>query len=174
MRQFWQAIKPEDLSGNVFDLIGKQWLLVTAGKPGDFNTMTASWGCLGVLWRKPIAVCFIRPTRHTFDFINKASSYTLSVLQEENRGILDFCGSHSGRDTDKIAQTGLKPVDIQGEGVSFEQARLVFLCKKLYTQDFDPALFLDPEIEDLYPQKDYHRIFVGEITSCLLRAEAAV
>ena len=169
MQHFWQTIQPEDLRDNVFDLVGKQWMLVTAGKIGAFNTMTASWGCLGVLWRKPVAVCFVRPTRHTFGIINKAEYYTLSVLPEENRSILDFCGSHSGRDTDKIAATGLKPVDIQGEGVSFEQARLVLFCRKLYAQDFNPSLFLDPEIENLYPQKDYHRIFVGEIRQCLRR-----
>jgi flavin reductase (DIM6/NTAB) family NADH-FMN oxidoreductase RutF len=169
MKDFWKTVQPGDIRDNVFDLAGKDWMLVTAGKIGDFNTMTASWGCFGVLWRKPVAVCFVRPTRHTFGFINTARRYTLSVLEEGRRNILDFCGSRSGRDTDKIAETGLKPVDIQGEGVSFEQARLVFLCKKLYAQDFDPKLFLDPAIEELYPQKDYHRVFVGEIELCLQR-----
>jgi flavin reductase (DIM6/NTAB) family NADH-FMN oxidoreductase RutF len=169
MERFWKTLKPEDIRDNVFDLAGKDWLLITAGKIDAFNTMTASWGCFGVLWRKPVALCFVRPTRHTFGFINKAERYTLSVLPEEHRNILDFCGSRSGRDTDKVAATGLKPVDIKGEGVSFEQARLVFLCKKLYTQDFDPKLFLDPTIEELYPQKDYHRFFVGEIELCLRR-----
>jgi flavin reductase (DIM6/NTAB) family NADH-FMN oxidoreductase RutF len=163
MQQIWQTVKPEDLRDNVFDFVGKQWMLITAGKIGSFNTMTASWGCFGVLWQKPVAVCFVRPTRHTFDFINKEARYTLSVLPEENRDILDFCGSRSGRDTDKIAGTGLKPVDIEGESVSFEQARLVFLCKKLYARDFDHSLFLDPAIEALYPKKDYHRVFVGEV-----------
>ena len=172
MRQFWQTLKPENLTDNVFDLVGNQWMLISAGEIGAFNTMTASWGCLGVLWRKQVAVCFVRPSRHTFSFINKAAYYTLSVLPEENRGILDFCGANSGRDTDKIAKTGLKPVDIEGKGVSFEQASLVLLCRKLYTQDFDPSLFLDPEIQNLYPKKDYHRVFVGEIELCLSRAAA--
>jgi flavin reductase (DIM6/NTAB) family NADH-FMN oxidoreductase RutF len=171
MQQFWKTLRPEELTDNVFDTVGKQWLLVTAGKPGAFNTMTASWGCLGVLWRKPVAFCFVRPTRHTFSFINKVDYYTLSVLPEEHRKILDICGSRSGRDTDKIAATGLKPVDIDGKAVSFEQARLVFLCKKLYAQDFDPKLFLDPKIEDLYPEKDYHRIFIGEVERVLRKED---
>jgi flavin reductase (DIM6/NTAB) family NADH-FMN oxidoreductase RutF len=169
MQQIWKTLQPEELRDNIFDVVGKQWMLVTAGKIDSFNTMTASWGCFGVLWRKPVAVCFVRPTRHTFGFINKAEHYTLSVLPEEHRKILDICGSRSGRDTDKIAATGLKPVDLDGKGVSFEQARLVFVCRKLYTQDFDPKLFFDPKIEDLYPEKDYHRIFIGEIESVLTK-----
>jgi flavin reductase (DIM6/NTAB) family NADH-FMN oxidoreductase RutF len=171
MERFWREIRPEDLDDNVFELAGKQWMLVSAGRPGAFNTMTASWGCFGVLWQKPVAVCFVRPTRHTFGFINKAEHYTLSVLPEDWRKALEVCGSRSGRDTDKIAVTGLLPVDIEGKAVSFEQARLVFLCRKLYAQDFDPKLFLDPEIETLYPQKDYHRVFIGEVER-VLRKEA--
>ena len=168
MENFWESIQPENLQDNVFDLVGKQWMLITAGKIDSFNTMTASWGCFGILWRRPAAICFVRPTRHTFSFINKAEYYTLSVLPEEQRSILDFCGSRSGRDTDKIAETGLNPVNIKDKGVSFEQARLVFLCKKLYTQDFDPKLFLDSKInEEMYPKKDHHRVFVGEIELCL-------
>ena len=170
MEKLWETIQPEDLQDNVFDLAGKQWMLITAGKQNSFNTMTASWGCFGVLWGKPTAICFVRPTRYTFGFINKAEYYTLSVFSEENRKILDFCGSHSGRDTDKIAQTGLKPVDIKGKAVSFEQARLVFLCKKMYTHDFDPKMFLDPKIDtEMYPTKDYHRVFIGEVEQCLRR-----
>jgi flavin reductase (DIM6/NTAB) family NADH-FMN oxidoreductase RutF len=168
----WKTVQPEDIQDNVFDLVGKDWLLVTAGKMDSFNTMTASWGCFGVLWQRPVALCFVRPTRHTFGFINKAEHYTLSVLPEEHRKILDFCGSRSGRDTDKIAATGLKPADIEGKSVSFEQARLVFLCRKLYAQDFDPKLFLDRGIETLYPQKDYHRVFIGEVER-VLRGENA-
>jgi flavin reductase (DIM6/NTAB) family NADH-FMN oxidoreductase RutF len=169
MQQFWETVEPEKLGDNVFDLVGGQWMLITAGKMDSFNTMTASWGCFGVLWRKPVAVCFVRPTRHTFDFINKADYYTLSFLPEEHRKILDICGSCSGRDTDKIAATGLRPVDIEGRAVSFEQARLIFVCKKLYAHDFDPKLFLDSEIEALYPEKDYHRLFIGEVERVLRR-----
>ena len=163
----WKESEPEGLKENVFDLIGKGWMLLTAGNIGKWNTMTASWGCLGVLWKKPVAVCFVRPTRHTFEFINRAEAYTLSFFAEEHREILNFCGSHSGRDTDKAAATGLKAVDLGEETVAFEQARLVLRCRKLYSQDFDPKLFADPSIGENYPKKDYHRVFYGEIVRCL-------
>ena len=42
-------IKPEELDKNVFHMIGREWLLVTAEKAGKVNTMTASWGGIGVL-----------------------------------------------------------------------------------------------------------------------------
>jgi flavin reductase (DIM6/NTAB) family NADH-FMN oxidoreductase RutF len=169
MNRNWKVVKPEEIRDNPFDLVGNGWMLVTAGTVGKWNTMTASWGCLGVLWRKPVAVCFVRPTRHTFAFIDGAEHYSLSFFGEEHRKILDYCGSHSGRDTDKAAATGLVPVDLGGKAVSFEQARLVLLCRKLYSQDFDPKLFLDPAIEALYPAKDYHRIFIGEVERCLIK-----
>jgi flavin reductase (DIM6/NTAB) family NADH-FMN oxidoreductase RutF len=171
MNDGWKDVKPEELGDNVFDLVGKGWMLVTAGSPASYNTMTASWGCLGVLWRKPVAVCFVRPTRHTFGFMNAAENFSLSFFAERHREILNFCGSHSGRDTDKAAETGLRPVALDGGAVTFEQARLVLLCRKIYSQDFDPRLFLDPGIEDLYPNKDYHRIFIGEVARCLRREE---
>ncbi len=171
MKKNWKTLEPGELGDNVFDLVGRTWMLITAGSPGAYNTMTASWGCLGVLWRRPVAVCFVRPTRHTFGFIDAAANFTLSFFPESCREILDFCGSHSGRDTDKAAATGLRPEEMEGGTVSFEQARLALVCRKLYSQDFDPRLFLDPEIEDLYPNKDYHRVFIGEITRCLRREE---
>ena len=169
MKPGWKKVKPDDLKDNPFELIGKGWMLVTAGSLEKWNTMTASWGSFGVLWRKAVAVCFVRPTRHTFSFINETEYFSLSFFGEEHRETLNFCGSHSGRDTDKAAATGLTPVDMDGRTVTFEQARLVLLCRKLYSQDFDPKLFLDPSIDALYPEKDYHRIFIGEVERCLRR-----
>lgn len=166
MENHWKDISPEELGDNVFNLVGKDWMLITAGTRESYNTMTASWGSLGVLWRRPVAICFVRPTRHTFGFINQAEHFSLSFFPEGYREALDFCGAHSGRDTDKAAATGLEPVNLEDRGVSFRQARLILLCKKLYTQDFDPRFFLEPTIEELYPEKDYHRVFVGEIIRC--------
>ena len=85
-------------------------MLVTAGTKEKFNTMTASWGGTGVLWGKTVAFIFIRPERYTYEFIKKCDTLTLSFLGEENKAIHKVCGSKSGRDTDKIAETGLKPV----------------------------------------------------------------
>ena len=142
-------------------------MLVTAGDLQKFNTMTASWGTLGELWKKKVAICFVRPTRHTYKFMETTDTFTLTFFDEKHREALDFCGSHSGRDTDKIAKTDLTPIEWEKQAVYFQQARLVLICKKLYMQDLNPALFLDPVIHDAYPKKDYHRMYVGEIIRCL-------
>ncbi len=159
---------PELLQDNTFKLIGKDWMLITAGEPESFNIMTASWGGLGVLWEKKVAFCFVRPTRHTYQFIEQSSRFTLSFFEDQHRKILSFCGSHSGRDTDKLKATGLTSIRDM-EFVYFTEARLVLACRKIYAQDIDPSFFLDPRIETMYPQKDYHRMYVGEIEKCLLR-----
>ncbi len=159
--------EPEQLTDNPFKLIGKEWMLITAGTPDAFNTMTASWGGLGILWERKIAVCFIRPTRHTYGFMERSDRYTLSFFAERHRKALAYCGSHSGRDGDKIAKAGLTPVKDK-DVVYFDEARLVLVCRKLYFQDIDPGRFLDPSIDgSMYPPKDYHRMYIGEIASVL-------
>jgi flavin reductase (DIM6/NTAB) family NADH-FMN oxidoreductase RutF len=158
--------KPELLAENPFTLVGKEWMLITAGSPESFNTMTASWGGMGVLWERKVAFCFIRPTRYTYEFVERSDFFTLSFFEERHRKSLTFCGTHSGRDTDKVRETGLTPVKAGGF-VYFEEARLVLACKKLYFQDIAPERFLDEKINDMYPQKDYHRMYVGEIVKCL-------
>ena len=160
--------KPEMLAENPYKLIGTDWMLVTAGAPESFNTMTASWGCMGVLWEKQVCFCFIRPTRYTYEFVERSLYFTLSFFDDQYRSALNFCGSHSGRDIDKVKKAGITPVK-EGGYVYFAEARLVLVCKKIYFQDVIPSNFLDPQIASLYPAKDYHRMYVGEIISCLTR-----
>ncbi|TFH65207.1 MAG: flavin reductase family protein [Candidatus Zixiibacteriota bacterium] len=158
-----------DIQDNPFKLIADDWMLVTAGNLQKFNTMTASWGTLGELWNKKVAFCFVRPTRHTYQFMEAADTFTLTFFDEKYREALDFCGSHSGRKVDKIAKTGLTPIEWEKQAVYFEQARLVLICKKVYMHDLDPKHFLDPEIDDNYPKKDYHRMYIGEIVHCFVK-----
>lgn len=168
MEREFVAVDPESIQDNVFRLIGKDWMLVTAGTRDSFNTMTASWGGMGVLWDKKVCVSFVRPTRYTFEFLEKSGVYTLSFLEEQYRDILTYCGTKSGRDVNKVAETSLSPV-FADDTVFFAEARLVVECRKVYFQDITPANFLDPAIEEYYPKKDYHRIYVGEILRCLTR-----
>lgn len=164
-------IDPCVIKDNVFTLIGNDWMLVTAGTPKSFNMMTASWGTMGELWHKKVCFCFVRPTRHTYQFITKAETFTLSFFNETYRETLNLCGSKSGREIDKVAATGLTPAVTETGSVYFEQARLVLECRTLYTHDLDPQRFIDPKIHDSYPEKDYHRMFVGEVIRCLARPE---
>lgn len=167
MKSKFNEIDSELISYNVLKLIGSDWMLITAGTPDDFNTMTAAWGGFGVLWNKKVCFAVIRPQRHTYSFMEKTNHFTLSFFDEKYREVLEFCGTKSGRDVDKIAETGLTPVQGGAETIYFAEARLVIECKKIYFQDIDPRHFLDPEIHQHYPAKDYHRMYVGEIIKCL-------
>jgi flavin reductase (DIM6/NTAB) family NADH-FMN oxidoreductase RutF len=169
MDEKFRAVDPFGLKDNVFKLIDRDWMLVTAGSLKSWNTMTASWGGLGVLWNKPVAFAFVRPTRHTYGFMEKADKFTLSFFPEKHREALLFCGTKSGRDCDKAKETGLVPVAPAPGAVSFEEARLVLVCRKLYTTDIDPARFLHPKLDRNYPKKDYHRLYIGEVVRCLAR-----
>jgi flavin reductase (DIM6/NTAB) family NADH-FMN oxidoreductase RutF len=164
--------RPEELGENFFHLIGKEWMLITAGNTEDYNTMTASWGTTGILWNRPVAICFVRPHRHTFQFTEKHDGFTLSFFDARYREVLDFCGTHSGRDIDKASQTGLRAIRTPLGSVAFEQARLVLDCKKLYADFLKPENFLVREmIAKNYPGIDFHRFYIGEIAGCWLRKE---
>lgn len=166
----WQSrydkLESSDLPDNVIQLIGKEWMLVTAGDENSFNTMTASWGGIGWLWNKPVAFVFVRPERYTYEFIEKSDYLTLSFLGEANKKIHAVCGSKSGRDTDKVKATGLKPVFTEQGNVLFEQARLSLECKKLYTDTIKPECFLDKEsLEKWYDDAHggFHKMYIVEI-----------
>lgn len=169
MKSF-KEIKPTEIDDNPIQLIGQEWMLITAGVPGHFNMMTASWGSMGELWFKPVCFCFVRPQRYTYEFLEKNDVFTLSFLDEKYKPQLNFCGSRSGRETDKANECGFTPVEAQNGSVYFEEARLVLECRKLYFQDLEPANFLDDSIMKNYPQDDFHRMYIGEITRAL-RAE---
>ncbi len=157
----YTEISPGALQGNPFELIGKEWMLITAGNADKMNTMTASWGGLGVLWNKPVAFAFVRPTRYTYDFLEQEDHFTLSFYGEEYREALTLCGRVSGRDGNKIAKAGLTPCSDEAAPY-FSEARLVLFCRKIAAQDLDPKGFIDPAIAGHY-DNDYHRVYVGEI-----------
>ncbi|MBN1445889.1 MAG: flavin reductase [Candidatus Omnitrophica bacterium] len=159
----FKEIQPENIRDNAFKLIGKDWMLITAGKPESFNTMTAAWGGFGFLWNKNVCFIFIRPNRYTYKFVEENSIFTLSFFEEQYRGILEFCGQSSGRDTDKIKKTGLTVFQSPGGGISFKEARTVIECRKIYFQDINPKNFADASIQNNYSEKDYHRMYTGEI-----------
>jgi len=162
-------IHPDKLDENVFNLIGEQWMLITAGTRDHFNTMTASWGTMGILWHLPVTICFIRPQRYTFEFAESSGYYTLSFLEPGNREILQFCGARSGRDNDKVKETGLEPRVTRLGNIYFEQCKLVFECKKLYADNLKEDAFIIPELTGKnYPKGDFHKFYIGEIVSCLV------
>lgn len=157
-----------EIKESAVEMIGYEWFLLTAGTIDNFNTMTAAWGGLGFLWKKPVVYCFIRPTRHTYQFFENNDKFSVCFFDKTFKEVLNYCGSHSGRDVDKIKQTGLIPIEGGCGTIIFEQARLALECKKIYFDDIKPAHFLDKGIDKLY-NKDYHRMYIGEIISCLVK-----
>jgi len=169
----FNAVNPFTLKENVFDMLQDEWMLITAGETNCFNTMTAAWGGFGILWRKPIAIIYIRPQRYTYQFTEKYNDFTLSFFGHDNcRKALSFCGSKSGRDFDKPKETGLTPVLTTEKNIAFQEARLIFDCRKLYADDIKPDNFIDIGLDkSIYPTKDYHRFYIGEIIGCYERAQ---
>ena len=157
--------------GSPFARIGKDWMLITAGdistNRGNWNTMTASWGGMGVLWGLDVTFVFVRPVRHTFGFMENSPLFTLSFFDESFRPALEICGQKSGKDTDKADAAGLSPEYFCGGlidgAVGFKEAREIIICRKLYAKDIDPACFVDASLDKHYPDKDYHRMYAGEI-----------
>ncbi len=193
----FRRIDPRSLSMNPFSLIAEEWMLVTAGAPGDWNTMTASWGGFGHLWNRDVAFVFVRPTRHTYGFMERESRFSLSFFGPAMRQALALCGSLSGRDVDKAQAAGISPrafdaaaspgepagqggspapAGLGGPGgadsanvIAFEEARLVLALRKLHAQDLDPACFVDPSINDHYAALDWHRLYVGAVEAAWSR-----
>ena len=160
-------IDPKSIDKNVFSLIGDQWMLITAGSAERCNTMTASWGGLGVIWGAPSATCYIRPQRYTREFVDREEYFTLAFFGEEYRKALQLCGSRSGRETDKIKECGFTVRATECGAPYFEQAELVLVCRKRFVQPMDPAN-MPQEIRDkFYPEKDYHIMYIGEIVEAL-------
>lgn len=165
----FKEIDIKELKFSPFEKIGKEWMLITSGNSQDFNTMTASWGGLGVLWNKSVAFAFIRPSRYTFEFCEKEEYFTLSFYGEEYRSALTFCGRNSGRDVDKCGKTGLVP-RFDEAAPYFEQADLVLVCKKLYAQNMEKDQVCDESVLENYaPSEPMHKVYVGEIIKAIVK-----
>ncbi|SFR81973.1 flavin reductase [Anaeromicropila populeti] len=159
----WNMIDPETLESNTFHLIGKEWMLVTAGTENKVNTMTASWGGLGIMWAKNVAFVVIRPQRYTKEFIDTNDTFSLTFFNEGFKKELGYLGSISGRDEDKIAKANLTVTHMNGTPC-FEEGKLVLICKKLFAQVLSADSFIDKSlIDNYYPNEDFHTLYIVEV-----------
>ena len=165
----FQPYPIEELEMNPFTKIGKEWALVSAGDKAKYNTMTVSWGGVGVLWGKDVVYIFIRDSRYTKEFIDNGDLFSLSFLSEDYRAALNYCGSHSGRDEDKFAAADLTPA-FRHDIPYPDEANLVFLCKKMAAVPIAEDAFTDSQImPKWYADKDMHTMYVGEIIEAVAR-----
>lgn len=170
MGKQFESIDVKQLKDNFFHLLDDVWMLISAGNDKGLNMMTASWGGFGILWNKPVAFIFIRPQRYTYQLINNSDVFSLSFFDETYRKELNFCGTKSGQDVDKIKGTGLTSFISPGGCFAFEEARLFMECRKIYADHLKPENFIDSAlINKNYPKNDFHQFTIGEITGCYIK-----
>ena len=168
-------ISPKEISENPIKLIGQDWMLISAGSPEKFNSMTASWGVIGFMWNKPVAFAVIRPTRYTFEFVESRKRFTLSFFSQNYKKALGIFGSKSGRDCDKVAESGLTPFFTESGAPAYEEAKLILDCSAIYSQTLDESAFLDSEaLKKWYSSDPLHKLYVAEINDVLIRRQPEV
>lgn len=156
----------QSLKLDIFKTFHSDWALLTAGKLSDYNTMTVSWGGLGTLWNKSVATVYVRPCRHTYGYMENNEYFTVSFYPEEYKKDLGLLGKLSGRDGDKVAKTSLTPTAVENS-VTFAQAKLTLLCRKLYAQDLDPNAIPAQVMESSYSTEPVHRMYIGEVVQVI-------
>jgi flavin reductase (DIM6/NTAB) family NADH-FMN oxidoreductase RutF len=161
-------VNKDEFELNPFKFWGKDWALVTAGTKDNVNTMTVGWGSLGELWQKNVAVIYIRPQRYTKEFVDKNDKFSITSFGEERRSELAYLGKVSGKQEDKIKKAGLTVA--YDDGVPYiSEGKIILICRKLYENEINPALFIDKSIDNFYPEKDYHIQYIAEVEKILVR-----
>ena len=159
----YRKIAPDKIPGNVMKMISQDWMLITAGNREKFNMMTASWGGFGILYNKPVAICFINPARYTYSIIDGSDTFTLTFYTEAYRDALQYCGTKSGRDEDKVKGSGLTPMETQNGAMAFSQAWMVVECRKMLSQSLSPDAIADPAERAKRAAQPMHKMYIGEI-----------
>ena len=161
-------------AGYILEQVGKG-VLLTAAAEGKVNTMTIAWGTMGIQWKKPIFIAFVRESRYTKEFLDKNGEFTVNIpYGEYDKSILSICGTRSGRDIDKIQELGLTLEESETISVpGIRQLPLTLECKVIYRQDQDPAAITPENTARYYPKEnghngDYHTAYYGEITAAYI------
>ena len=160
------------MNEDIWNLIGKQWMLITSGTKDIFNSMTASWGGVGWLWNKPVVFVFIRPERYTHQFVEKNEYFTLSFFSEEYRKALQLLGTISGRDCNKVEIAGVTPYIVSEQHVTFSESRMTLICRKLFKTPMTKDAFIEDSILSQWynsnPGGSLHDIYIAEISELWL------
>lgn len=165
----YKRITPDKIPGNIIKMLTEDWMLITAGNSQEFNMMTAGWGGLGCMFGKPVAFCFIAPTRYTYKLMEKNDTYTLTFYTEAYREALNICGSKSGKDTDKVKATGLTPVTTPEGSQAFSEAWLIIECRKMVSQSIIPEAITNQKLKEEWEGKQLHKMFIGEIINVWIK-----
>lgn len=159
----YRSIDPESIPGNFIKMVSKDWMLITAGDKEKFNMMTASWGGIGVLYNRPVAICFINPARYTYQIMENSDTYTLTFYTEAYRDALNYCGTKSGRDEDKVKGSGLTPEFTPDGSVAFKEAWMIIECRKLVSQSISLDAIDNEAEKSKRASQPMHKMYIGEI-----------
>ena len=151
---------------DIFTQFDKKWALLTAGNKDKFNTMTISWGGLGTLWNKPVATVYVRTSRYTYEFMEDNDYFTISFYPEEYKKTLGVLGAKSGRDMDKMNESGLTAKEIDNS-MTFDEAEVTLVCRKLFKQELDKANMPEKIAEVVYGNDAPHVMFIGEVVDII-------
>ena len=151
-----------ELNIDIFNKLNSEWALLTAGDKDKFNTMTISWGQMGTLWNKPVVTAYVRESRYTHEFMDNSEYFTVSFYPAKFKDVLGVLGSKSGRDMDKMNESGLTAKLLEN-GVTFEEAEITLVCKKLFMQRVDMDLMSDEIRSQFYGDNDAHDMYIGEV-----------
>lgn len=174
-----KEISIKDIKVNPFTVFCENWMALSAGNKEDgYNTMTVGWGHFGSIWESeghkrclPTAICYVRPSRYTKEFIDKEDYFTLSGFDPSYKKVLGYLGSRSGKDENKIEKVGLTPVFEEGT-TYFDEADIVYICRKIYHGALKEQNFIDTQlIDNSYPKRDFHEVYIGEIVKVLVKDE---
>lgn len=173
-REVWNGyvkIAPTEIPGNIIERVSEEWMLITSGGKESYNTMTASWGGVGTIWSTPVSFIAVHNTRYTYEFLQENDLYTLTFFDGAQKEAMTYLGTHSGRDGDKVAQSGLTPMETPLGNMSFEQGTMILECRKMYENKLDPKSIFDDQIAAGYLKTDgqHHVLFFGEIVNVWIK-----
>lgn len=174
--QLFQQILPEKISDNVFTMNGKEFFAIAAGDKEKYNSMIASGGGWGMLFKKPTCWSILRADRYTLEFIEHTHTYTISYFPKEYKHQMLFLGSKSGRESEKMDETELTIIQTPSGNVCFREARLVLECRVIQITLPEPEDFCMEEaqewISETYQQPSDHRKYIfGEITNVWIKKQ---
>lgn len=164
----FRKVAADKIPGNYIKLLS-DWTLITSGTPDQVNVMTASWGGLGTFWEKPVAFCFLNPTRYSVQMMDKGEYYTISFYTEAYKEALKYCGSVSGRTTDKVKGSGLTPIKTPSGATAFSEAWMILECKKIVSQQLSSESIVDKNLPTDWTKDGFHKMYIGEILNVWIK-----
>lgn len=162
----WQEITPRDIEGNPVRMFADEWFELAAGHEGDMNLMTIAWGTLGELWAKPVVTVYVSTSRYTYEFMEKNDYFTITHFPPSMREKLQYLGTASGRDEDKVQGAGLTTEFTALGNPIFAEADLAIECKKIYADQFKADL-MPIERRQWHEETGtgIHVMYIGEIVN---------